>query len=381
MPADTVRSLLGRGRESVLGHPFRATSIALVAAAVVAAAVVVPIAGSEAAHADALRRYHSDVTALASLTVRLDGAATELAAARADLVGVDDVLATLRATPEGVLPPEHHALLDAAADADATALAQPTGEQPTAQEAVAGETATTTTIRAAHDTLARQLSRERRWLHITDDALRATRTREAITAETLRRLVTGAPADGDQPAIPALAAVSASVLDAYPRADASTRAALTAAATTAATAADADATVSAELLAFVARARDVHDSQDTADRAAAEAAARAAEEARRAAEDRAATRSGGAGGSGGGSGSGGSRQVTLPPPPDFTLIAHNPQVYANGDYVPGCVGVPASTRQAANHGYEIITLEYDSPYTYETFSTPDGWGLTVYDCS
>ena len=33
------------------------------------------------------------------------------------------------------------------------------------------------------------------------------------------------------------------------------------------------------------------------------------------------------------------------------------------------------------HGYQIVGLDYDYAYDYSTFTTADGWGVTVYNCS
>jgi hypothetical protein len=60
-------------------------------------------------------------------------------------------------------------------------------------------------------------------------------------------------------------------------------------------------------------------------------------------------------------------------------VDHTPHVVANGAYTPGCVGAEAYSQTTSSGGTIIINVGY--PYKYSTFSTADGWGLTVYGCA
>jgi hypothetical protein len=135
-----------------------------------------------------------------------------------------------------------------------------------------------------------------------------------------------------------------------------------------------DPHITALLIDYLAKAKAVHASQDAADAAAAaaEAARLAAEAAARDARSRS------AGDSGGGSGSraGG----VAPPVVTFTMMTHVPQVYANGDYSPGCGGALAYQQIATHQGYQMIFLDPGYAYDYSTFPTADSWGVNVYSC-
>lgn len=76
------------------------------------------------------------------------------------------------------------------------------------------------------------------------------------------------------------------------------------------------------------------------------------------------------GSSGGGSSSGGA--IAAP------AIDHTPRVTANGDYRGGCDGIDMYSQETSSGGGIIINVTY--PYYYTTYSTSDGWGLTVYGC-
>ncbi|GIT81173.1 hypothetical protein LLS1_28420 [Leifsonia sp. LS1] len=364
---------------SATTHPALSAAAAAAVLVVAASGIAVPLAAAATAHDAAMDQYRATVHRLDALGLQLDEASRELDDSRDRVTALREVVDTLRNSPEGVLPAEHHSLLDAASTALSTALRLPQGERPTAPETTALPSMSTADVLDVEHTLRRQAARESRWLATTMSALSAAKTERALASTLLQTLVAGAPADGDRAAVSGISTYSASFLETYPRADEQSRSALAATAQAAAIAANAGASVASELVTFVARAQAVRDSQEAADRAAAEAAARAAEEASRS-QAPGSHDSGASGGSGSG-GPNGAGSHPLPPPPDFTLIAHNPQVYANGYYLPGCVGVPSYTLQAANHGFQIISLDHEWAYRYETFSTPDGWGVTVYDCS
>jgi hypothetical protein len=60
------------------------------------------------------------------------------------------------------------------------------------------------------------------------------------------------------------------------------------------------------------------------------------------------------------------------------VVDHTPRVVANGQHVASCVGGKAYSQSTSSAGTIIIDVPYS--YYYTTFSTPDGWGLTVYGC-
>lgn len=84
------------------------------------------------------------------------------------------------------------------------------------------------------------------------------------------------------------------------------------------------------------------------------------------------TSGGGASGGGGGSTGGGGGGGTAP------VVDHTPHVTANGAYTPGCNSVYKYQQTTSSGGGIVINVAY--PYTYQTFSTDDGWGLKVYAC-
>ncbi|GAB3586489.1 hypothetical protein GCM10027406_36670 [Leifsonia lichenia] len=322
MASFAIRDALSVSVKRLLGSPIRVTSTIVVALVLVAAAVAVPISAASA-HGAAVDRYEAAGSRLDRLTDQLSAVKLRFADATEVLVGLSRTVETLRSSPAGVLPTSHHAVLDAVAVDIGRALAQRPGEAPGEQEATASTDAATDELTAAAITVERQTRRETAWLDATRAALRKADSQRDATKALLAQLVTGAEKSGDRPAIDPLETAGTALLTTYPRADAAARAALTAAAGVARTAADAGATVEAELLAFVARAHDLAASQEAADRAAAEAAARAAaEEAARAAA-RSASKSSGESGSG-------SRPTIWPPPPEFPIMTHPPQLDLTG---------------------------------------------------
>ena len=343
--------------------------------AVVAGAISLPLVASADAHADALTRYRATAAALPGEASRLGGAIAAFDAGHADLARLSGVIDTLRATPAGTLSPAQHAALDEAAAGIAPALSLTPGEQPTAPEAAATARSTTDELASAASTVRQQERREQGWLSTTTQATREVGLEETVAGALLGALVTGAAAEGDQPAIPSLGDASTAALALYPRAAQPAKDSVAAAVKAAQVAAAAGATVDAELLAYAARVTDAHASQDAVDAAAAaQQAAAAAAAAQAAAQAKRSAAS-----------SGSTAPHSTPvntfggfPMPVFR--SHVPKVTAEDAYSPGCTGVPAETIQAGAHGLMIITLDYLTPYDYRTFVTDDGWGLTVIDC-
>lgn len=325
MASFAIRDALSVPARRFLGSPVRATSTIAVALVLVAAAVAVPIS-TASAHGAAVDRYEAASSRLDRLTDQLSAVNSRCTDVTEVLVSLSQTVETLRSSPAGVLPTSHHDVLDAAAVDIERVLAQRSGEAPGEQEATAFTDSTTEELTAAAITVERQTRREVAWLDATRAAVRKADSQRDATKALLAQLVTGAEQSGDQPRIDSLETAGTALLAAYPRADTATRAALTAAAGVARTAADAGATVEAELLAFVARAHDLAASQEAADRAAAEAAARAAaEEAARAAARSRSESSASSGGSGSGS-----APITWPPPPEFPIMTHPPQLDLTG---------------------------------------------------
>lgn len=344
--------------------------------AVVVAAVSVPVVVSARTHDDALARYRSAASALPGESNRLNGALADFATAHHELARIAGVVDTLRATPAGTLLPAQHAELDETAVGIASALSSVPGEQSTAPEATATMRSTTDALSAAAATLNQQERREQDSLSTTDQAVEAEHVEASVAAAVLDELVTGTSAEGDQPALPGLGDASSDALALYPRAAQASKDAVTAAVKAAEVAADAGASVDAELLVYADRVQSAHASQDAADKAAAAAAAQAAAAAAAAQQARRSSASG-SGGSGPGTTNGSSVNPTHGPP---VFRSHVTKVIAEGAYTPGCTGAPAQTLQSGQHGLLVITLDYDTPYDYRTFTTDDGWGLTVIAC-
>ncbi|WP_374007946.1 hypothetical protein [Leifsonia sp. LS-T14] len=383
MDAVTARRSVARATRRLLTSPVRLVSGAAAVLLVTGAAITLPLASAASAHEAALDRYRAAWADVQRIGAQLSAVESDADTERAAVERLKGTISTLRASPSGVLPDGDHALLDGAADRIGAVLALVPSERPGAPEAVASHRSDTETLMGASFTLERQARREAGWLAAALDAVRGLRTQHDTSTAMLGQLVTGSAADGDRAAVPGLDTATAALLAAFPRADAASRDALAAAANRAAAAAGAGALVEAELADFVVRAQDVRASQEANDRAAAEAAARAAaEEARRSSQQASpGTRSPSGGASAPGAWGTGSHPLP-PPPPNFgQFVAHNPNVYASGYYLPGCSGVPSYTLQAANHGFQIISLDHDYAYDYRTFSTADGWGVTVIDCS
>ena len=351
-----------------------------VISAVIAAAISVPLVASADAHDQALARYRSAASALPGESSRLDGALAGFDATHDDLSRIGAIVEKLRATPAGTLLATQHAALDEASVEITSALALAPGEQPTGPEAAASTRSTTDELASAAVTLEQQERREQTWLSTTEQSARAAGIADAVAAAVLDALVTGTPADGDQPALPGLGDAASAALALYPRADQPAKDAVTAAVAAARVAADARASVDAELLAYADRVQAAHASQDAADAAAAAAAAQAAA-AQVAAARAAGAESTGSSNSGSGSSSGGGGQTGWPnpaPPPVFRN--HVPKVTPEGAYTPGCSGTATETLQSGEHGMLLITLDFAYPYAYSTFTTADGWGLTVIEC-
>lgn len=221
----------------------------------------------------------------------------------------------------------------------------------------------------------------------------------------LAQIVTGLAKSADGAAIPALDVDAKGVITALAKAGQGQKDALTNASAAAKKAVQDGKSPAPLLLDFLAKAKAVHDSHDaTVAAEAAAAAAAAAEAAARAGQatytdpSTGATHptprggrggsSGGAGSAGGGGSSGGGGSTGgggssgggggggggyTPPPVD-----HTPHVVANGAYTPGCDGAKAYSQTTSSGGTIVINVGY--PYSYSTFSTDDGWGLTVYAC-
>lgn len=226
-----------------------------------------------------------------------------------------------------------------------------------------------------------------------------------VANRALAQIVTGLAKSADVAAIPALDVDAKGVITALAKAGQSQKDALTNAAAAAKKAVQDGKSPAPLLLDFLAKAKAVHDSHDaTVAAEAAAAAAAAAEAAARAGQatytdpSTGATHptpraggggggssggggstggggsSGGGGGSTGGGGSSGGGGGGYTPPP----VDHTPHVVANGAYTPGCDGAKAYSQTTSSGGTIVINVGY--PYSYSTFSTDDGWGLTVYAC-
>lgn len=61
-------------------------------------------------------------------------------------------------------------------------------------------------------------------------------------------------------------------------------------------------------------------------------------------------------------------------------VDHTPKVVANGQYVKTCSAPTALFTQETKAG-GTITISEDTPYTYETYDTKDGFGVKVSACS
>lgn len=204
----------------------------------------------------------------------------------------------------------------------------------------------------------------------------------------LAQIVTGLDKSADSAAIPALDVDAKGVITALAKAGQGEKDALTSAAAAAKKAVQEGKSPAPLLLDFLAKAKSVHESHDATVAAEAAAAAQAAaEEAARAGQATytdprtGATHptpggGGGRGGSGGGgsTGGGGGGGGGYTPP----AVDHTPHVVANGAYSPGCDGAKAYSQTTSSGGTIVINVGY--PYSYSTFSTDDGWGLTVYAC-
>jgi len=233
----------------------------------------------------------------------------------------------------------------------------------------------------------------------------------AKTNESLAQIVSGLEKKGDVAAVPPLDVDAAGVITALAKAGQVEKDALTAAATAAKEGVKAGKAPAPFLLDYLAKAKAVHDSHDAtvaaeaaaAEAAAAEAAARAGQSTYtdpKTGQTKSTPRSGGSsgggggggsnggGGGGGGTGGGGGAGGTggtggtgggggggyTPPPVD-----HTPHVVANGSYTPGCNGVQMYSQTTSSGGQIVINVGY--PYKYSTFSTDDGWGVTVFGCA
>jgi len=378
-----MATITARGALACARHRFsrsRVSAVAILVLAMVVGSTVIAasVAADAAAHTAASNRYREAVERVASLDGELAGALVDFDEARSALAGIGGTVDKLRSNAVGLLSAQELALLDGSHGRIVGALAVTPGEAGGPAEARASDGDPTSVLSAAARTLERQARRESGWLDATHDATLVQRVEHDSAAAVMVELVTGGAADGDRPAVEPLATAMSALLDAHPRAEEGPRQALVVSAETARTAASAGASVEVELLDVVSRADAVRHSQEAVDRAAAEAAARAAEEASRTTQQRPSDDS---------SGSGPSRTVHPPggatplPPPHFSLVSHTPNVFANGMYEPGCGGVPSETIQAANHGYQLMSLDYDHGYDYRTFVTEDGWGVTVFDCT
>ncbi len=223
--------------------------------------------------------------------------------------------------------------------------------------------------------------------------------------DALAQIITGLAKSADVAAIPALDVDAKGVITALAKAGQSQKDALTNAAAAAKKAVQEGKTPAPLLLDFLAKAKAVHESHDATVAAEAAAAAQAAAEAAARAGQATYTDprtgathptpggggggrggsggggstggggssgGGGGGGSAGGGGSSGGGGYTPPP------VDHTPHVVANGAYSPGCDGAKAYSHTTSSGGSIVINVGY--PYSYSTFSTDDGWGLTVYAC-
>lgn len=218
----------------------------------------------------------------------------------------------------------------------------------------------------------------------------------------LAQIVTGLAKTAHVAAIPALDVDAKGIVTALGKAGQGQKDALTNAAAAAKKAVEEGKSPAPLLLDFLAKAKAVHDSHDQTVAAEAAAAAQAAAEAAARAGQATYTdpstgathptprgsggggsggggstggggSSGGGGSTGGGGSSGGGGGGYTPPPVD-----HTPHVNANGAYTPGCDGAFAYSQTTSSGGAISINVGY--PYTYSTFSTDDGWGLSVYAC-
>ncbi|RDV44041.1 hypothetical protein ACR5MH_0605 (plasmid) [Streptomyces sp. L7] len=222
----------------------------------------------------------------------------------------------------------------------------------------------------------------------------------------LAQIVTGLDKSSDSAAIPALDVDAKGVITALAKAGQGQKDALTNAAAAAKKAVQEGENPAPLLLDFLAKAKAVHESHDATVAAEAAAAAQAAAEAAARAGQATYTDprtgathptpggggrggsggggstggggssggggGGGGGGSSGGGGGGGGGGYTPP------AVDHTPHVVANGAYSPGCDGAKAYSQTTSSGGTIVINVGY--PYSYSTFSTDDGWGLTVYAC-
>ncbi|CAM5533544.1 hypothetical protein [Leifsonia shinshuensis] len=230
------------------------------------------------------------------------------------------------------------------------------------------------------------------------------------TDKALGQIITGLAKTASTAAVPALDVDASGVITALAKAGQGEKDALTASAAAAKKAVAEGKSPAPLLLDFLAKAKAVHDSHDAQVKADNEKAARDAEEAARAAGAATytdpgtgqvrqtsrgsgggsrgggssgggstggggggSTGGGGGGGSTGGGGGGGGGGYTPP------AVDHTPHVIANGAYTPGCNGVKMYSQTTSSGGEIVINVGY--PYKYSTFSTDDGWGLTVYGCA
>jgi hypothetical protein len=75
-----------------------------------------------------------------------------------------------------------------------------------------------------------------------------------------------------------------------------------------------------------------------------------------------------------------SQAPEVAPKPQPVPVDHTPHVVANGQYVKACSAPTTLFTQETRAG-GTITITEESPYTYETYDTKDGFGVKVSGCS